>query len=220
MLRKIKIYGSLAKFLKRRVFHADVANPAEAVRFLLANFPVLRSHMSDQYYKVLVSDRALDIGDEPEQLHHPIGAEEEIKIVPVMAGAGGGVGKILAGVGLIAAAIILGPAVGGFLGLGAGLASAGAGIIGGVAATAIGSLGAALVLGGVSQLISPVPQLGVGNVGETFSNQDPRKSYNFSGIQNVSRQGVPVPIVYGETIVGSVTISAAILTDDPEAAAY
>jgi predicted phage tail protein len=227
MLRKIKIYGSLAKFLKRRVFHADVANPAEAVRFLLANFPVLRSHMSDQYYKVLVSDRALDIGDEPEQLHHPIGAEEEIKIVPVMAGAGGGVGKILAGVGLIAAAIILGPAAGGFLGLGAGLGGAtGAGaaislgLIGGAAATAIGAIGAALVLGGVAQLISPVPQLGVGNVGETFSNQDPRKSYNFSGIQNVSRQGVPVPIVYGETIVGSVTVSAAILTDDPEAAAY
>jgi len=225
MLRKIKIYGSLAKFLKRRVFHADVANPAEAVRFLLANFPVLRSHMSDQYYKVLVSDRALDIGDEPEQLHHPIGAKEEIKIVPVMAGAGSGVGKILAGVGLIAAAIILGPVAGGFLGLGAGLSGTASGVavsglIGGAAATAIGAIGASLVLGGVAQLISPVPQLGVGNVGETFSNQDPRKSYNFSGIQNVSRQGVPVPIVYGETIVGSVTVSAAILTDDPEAAAY
>jgi predicted phage tail protein len=214
MLRKIKVYGSLAKFLKRRVFHADVANPAEAVRFLLANFPVLRSHMSDQYYKVLVSDRALDIGDEPEQLHHPIGAEEEIKIVPVMAGAGGGVGKILAGIGLIAAAIILGPVAGGFLGLGV------TGVLTGGVATAIGAIGASLVLGGVAQLISPVPQLGVGNLGETFSNQDPRKSYNFSGIQNVSRQGVPVPIVYGETIVGSVTVSAAILTDDPEAAAY
>jgi len=214
MLRKIKVYGSLAKFLKRRVFHADVANPAEAVRFLLANFPVLRSHMSDQYYKVLVSDRALDIGDEPEQLHHPIGAEEEIKIVPVMAGAGGGVGKILAGIGLIAAAIILGPVAGGFLGLGV------TGVLTSGVATAIGAIGASLVLGGVAQLISPVPQLGVGNLGETFSNQDPRKSYNFSGIQNVSRQGVPVPIVYGETIVGSVTVSAAILTDDPEAAAY
>jgi predicted phage tail protein len=41
---------------------------------------------------------------------------------------------------------------------------------------------------------------------------DPRKSYSFSGIQNTSRQGVPVPIVYGETIVGSVTISAGIDT--------
>lgn len=226
MLRKIKVYGSLAKFLKRRVFRADVANPAEAVRFLLANFPALRSHMSDQHYKVLVSNNALDIGDQPEQLHYPIGAEEEIKIVPVMAGAGGGVGKILAGVGLIAAAIILGPVAGGFLGLGAGLSGTASGVavsglIGGAAATAIGAIGASLVLGGVAQLISPVPQLGVSaGLGETFSGQDPRKSYNFSGIQNVSRQGVPVPIVYGETIVGSVTVSAAILTDDPESAVY
>jgi predicted phage tail protein len=214
MLRKIKVYGSLAKFLKRRVFHADVANPAEAVRFLLANFPVLRSHMSDQYYKVLVSDRALDIGDEPEQLHHPIGAKEEIKIVPVMAGAGSGVGKILAGIGLIAAAIILGPVAGGFLGLGV------TGVLTGGVATAIGALGSALVLGGVSQLLTPTPQLGVSSTGETFSGEDPRKSYSFSGIQQTSRQGVPVPIVYGETIVGSVVVSASILTDDPEAADF
>jgi predicted phage tail protein len=41
---------------------------------------------------------------------------------------------------------------------------------------------------------------------------DPRKSYSFSGIQNTSRQGVPVPIVYGETVVGSVVISAGIDT--------
>jgi len=215
MLRKIKVYGSLAKFLKRRVFRADVANPAEAVRFLLANFPALRSHMADQHYKVLVSDNALDIGDQPEQLHYPIGAKEEIKIVPVMAGAGGGVGKVLAGIGLIAAAIILGPVAGGFLGLGV------TGVLTGGVATAIGAVGASLVLGGVAQLLTPTPQLGVSSgLGETFSSQDPRKSYNFSGIQNVSRQGVPVPIVYGETIVGSVTISAAILTDDPESTVY
>jgi len=209
MLRKIKVYGSLAKFLKRRVFRADVANPAEAVRFLLANFPALRSHMADQHYKVLVSDNALDIGDQPEQLHYPIGADEEIKIVPVMVGAGGigdAITQILVGVALVAAAIFI-------PGLGLGLA--------GATVTQIGLLGGALVLGGVSQLLTPTPQLAVSSgLGETFSSQDPRKSYNFSGIQNVSRQGVPVPIVYGETIVGSVTISAAILTDDPESAVY
>jgi hypothetical protein len=43
-------------------------------------------------------------------------------------------------------------------------------------------------------------------------NNDPRKSYSFSGIQNTSRQGTPVPIVYGETLVGSVVISAGIDT--------
>lgn len=207
MLRKIKVYGSLAKFLKRRVFDADVANPAEAVRFLLANFPAVRGHMADQHYKVLVSDRPLQIGDEPDQLHLPVGALEEIKIVPVMAGAGGSTGQILAGIGLIAAAIVLGPAAGGFLGLGAGL---GGTAVTGAVASAVGFMGASLVLGGVAQLLSPVPTTATG----TDSEQDPRKSYSFSGIQNVSRQGVPVPIVYGETIVGSVTISSTILTQE------
>ena len=203
MLRKVKVYGALAKFLKRRVFTAAVSNPAEAVRFLLANYPQLRQHMQDQYYKVLVSERALQIGDEPDQLHLPIGASEDIKIVPVLAGASGSVGQILAGVGLIAAAILTG-----------GLASAGVALGGfmgiGTVGTAVVGLGASLVLGGVSQLLSPVPQMATG----ADSEQDPRKSYSFSGIQNVSRQGVPVPIVYGETIVGSVTISSTILTQE------
>jgi len=201
MLRKIKVYGSLAKFLKRRVFKADVANPAEAVRFLLANFPAVRGHMADQHYKVLVSDRPLQIGDEPDQLHLPVGALEEIRIVPVMVGAGGTTGQILAGIGLIAFSLLL-PGIGA--------------AIGGAAMTKIGLIGGAMVLGGVAQMLTPVPQVATG----PDSEQDPRKSYSFSGIQNVSRQGVPVPIVYGETIVGSVTISSTILTDDPESSAY
>jgi predicted phage tail protein len=39
MLRKIKLYGKLAKFIGHRVLEADVASAAEAVRFLLANWP-------------------------------------------------------------------------------------------------------------------------------------------------------------------------------------
>ena len=48
MLRKIKLYGKLAKFIGDRVLEADVATAAEAVRFLLANWPELEAHMSDQ----------------------------------------------------------------------------------------------------------------------------------------------------------------------------
>jgi len=210
MLRKIKVYGALAKFLKRRVFRAEVANPAEAVRFLIANYPQLREHMRDQHYKVLVSNTALEIGDQPEQLGYPIGALEEVKVIPVMVGAGGSTGQILAGVGLIAAAILLGPLGGGFLGLGAGAFTSGAAGTAAVFSSAVGAIGASLVLGGVAQLLTPVPQTATG----ADSEQDPRKSYSFSGIQNVSRQGVPVPIVYGETIVGSVTISSTILTSE------
>jgi len=216
MLRKIKVYGSLAKFLKQRVFQADVATPGEAVRFLIANFPQVRGHMSDKHYKVLVSDSALAIGDEPEQLHNPIGAQEEIKIVPVMAGASGGAGRILLGAALIGVSLALpgGGLFGGTVFGAAGGPIAAAGTLTTVAT--LSSIGASLVLGGVAELLTPTPRFDAG----TGSDQDPRKSYSFSGIQNVGRQGVPVPIVYGETIVGSVVVSSTILTDDPSSNEY
>jgi predicted phage tail protein len=74
--------------------------------------------------------------------------------------------------------------------------------------TVLLGLGASLVLGGVAQLLSPVPKLPQGS----DSPDDPRRSFSFSGIQQTSRQGVPVPVVYGEMLVGSVVISAGIDT--------
>jgi predicted phage tail protein len=196
MLRTIKVYGPMATFLKRRVFKADVANPAEAVRFLIANFPALERHMADQYYKVHVSDRALELGSAPDELHLPIGQQETISIIPVMAGAGA-TGRIIAGIALVAFSLLL-PGVGA--------------AIGGALMTKIGLIGGALILGGIAELLTPIPKIG-------GAEDDPRKSYSFSGVQNVSRQGVPVPIVYGEMIVGSIVISAGISTDKVEVAA-
>jgi predicted phage tail protein len=218
MEKEVRLYGPLAKFIGQRKFLAEISSAGEAIRMLLANFPGLERHMADQHYKVIVDNYETDL----DEIHHP--ASQVIKIVPVLGGAGGGAGKILAGVALVAAAIVLGPAAGGFLGLGAGLGSAaGAGIVGAGVATAIGSIGVALVLGGVSQLLSPTPQLGqlgpaTSNIGNRTTTTeatelDPQESYSFSGIQNTSRQGIPVPVVYGETIVGSVVISAGIDVD-------
>ena len=197
MLRKIKLYGKLAKFIGHRVLEADVATAAEAVRFLLANWPELEAHMSDQHYRVSIGTYDIDL----EELHHPAGAAP-ISFVPVVAGAGA-VGRILAGVALIALAFIPGIGTATAAAIAAG-AKAGLTVVG----TALFGLGASLVLGGVAQLLTPVPKVPQGANAE----DDPRKSYSFSGIQNTSRQGVPVPIVYGETIVGSVTISAGIDT--------
>jgi predicted phage tail protein len=205
MLRKIKLYGRLAKFVGQRVFEADVASAAEAVRFLLVNFPQLEKHMADQHYRVSVGKYDLTL----DELHDPAG-QQEIRIVPVLAGAGGGAGKILAGIALVALAFVIGPAAGGFLGIGAGLGGAGVGLVGGAFASAVGFIGLSLVIGGVSQLLTPTPKINA--PGTSQDNNDPRKSYSFSGIQQTSRQGVPVPIVYGETIVGSVVISAGIDT--------
>lgn len=191
MLSTIRIYGRLAKFLKRRVFKADVSSAAEAVRFLLANFPHLEPELGQGHYRVSVG--AFDLSED--ELGHPTG-QQEIKIVPVVVGAGA-VGRIIAGVALIALSF-----------------AAGAGAFGLALAKNLGAIavakgiGISLALGGVSQLLSPVPTVPQGPNTE----QDPRKSYSFSGVQNTSRQGVPVPVVYGETLVGSIVISAGIDT--------
>lgn len=208
MFRIIKVYGKLAKHLGQRSFKAAVKTPAEAVRFLLANFPSLRSVISEGDYKVTVGRNQLEIGNHPEQLHFPSASFEAIRIVPVVAGAGGA-GKILAGIGLIAAAILLAPVGGGFLGLGQGVL-AGTFTLGASASAAIGAIGASLVLGGVSQLLTPTPKISAG----ADSANDPRRSYSFSGIQNVSRQGVPIPVIYGEVFTGSIVISAGINTEE------
>ena len=197
-MRVIKVYGSLAKFLGQRSFKAAVSTPAEAMRFLIANFPGLREHMAEKFYKVGVGKTELAVGSEPEQLHYPTGKAEAIRIVPVISGAGGAL-KVIIGVALIALTVV----TGGFGGAAIGLF--GAGTIG-VGAAAIG-IGASLVLGGVSQMLTPTPKT-------SYDETDPSKSYNFSGIQNVSRQGVPVPICYGEVLVGSVVISAGINAED------
>jgi predicted phage tail protein len=204
MFRVIKVYGKLAKHLGQRSFKAAVKTPAEAIRFLLANFPSLRGVISEGDYKVTVGRSELEIGNHPEYLHYPSASFETIRIVPVLAGAGG-VGKILAGVALIAAAIILAPTGGGGF-----LAAAGSGFLSAGASVAIGSIGVSLALGGIAQLLTPTPKISQGE----DSTNDPRKSYSFSGIQNISRQGVPVPVIYGEVFTGSIVISAGINTEE------
>jgi predicted phage tail protein len=195
MLRKIKLYGKLAKFIGHRVLEADVASAAEAVRFLLANWPELEAHMNDQHYRVSIGTYDIDL----EELHHPAGAAP-ITFVPVVAGAGA-TGRIIAGIALIALSF-------GIASLAAGAALAGS--LSGFAlqAVAFGTqagllAGIGLVIGGVAQLLTPTPKI-------SKDEGDPRKSFSFSGIQNVSRAGVPVPVVYGETLTGSVVISAGI----------
>lgn len=194
MLRRIKLYGALAKFVGQRVLEADVATAAEAVRFLLANRPALEQHMADQHYSVRVGTYALG----EDELHDPAG-QQEISISPVIAGAGT-VGRIILGAALIAGAFFTGGATIGLFGLAAPLS---------LSSTLL-TIGASMVLTGAAQLLTPVPRVNVGAGSD--SPQDPRSTFNFSGIQQTSRQGVPVPIAYGKVLVGSVVISAGVDT--------
>ena len=211
MLREIRVYGELAKFMGVRSFMAEARDVAEAVRYLLVNFAGLEAHMAQYDYRVLIG--SYNIGEN--EINHPVG-QNVIRIIPVVAGAGGGVGKILAGVAIIGLSILTAGAFGFALGSAAGI---------GTFATIGVGIGASLALSGVSQLLTPVPRIAppsaMSGYSPTYTAQttretemDPQKSYSFSGIQNTSVQGTPVPIIYGETVVGSVVISANVSTQE------
>ena len=96
MLRKVKLYGELADFVGHKELDAVITCTADAIRFLITNFEGLEAHMANRHYQVLVGNEDID----ETELHNPIG-QSDISIVPVIAGAGGGLGKTLLGVALI-----------------------------------------------------------------------------------------------------------------------
>ena len=205
MLRKVKLYGELAKFVGHKEFEVQVDTVGKAVSFLIHNFPGIESYMSPKYYQVKVGNYDID----KNEIDYPVG-REDIHFIPMISGAGRGMGKILLGAVLIGIAIAA-------PGAGFAFGSKGVGFIATGAApnalmAAIGNIGIGLTLMGVSEMLFPVPEPQKFN-----SEEDPQLSFNFSGVQNTSRAGTPVPIVYGEIITGSVVISAAIDTNQVEA---
>ena len=116
------------------------------------------------------------------------------------------------GVALIGAAIFFpgaGMFAGGALGFGT-TAAAGTATTLAAGMAMAGNIGLYMVLTGIANALTPVQD--VEEVG-----QDPRRSFSFSGIQNTSRAGVAVPVIYGEVLTGSVVISAGIDTVQVEA---
>ena len=201
MLRKVKLYGKLAEFVGHKEFEVQVDNVAKAVSFLIHNFPGLEEHMSPQYYQVKVGNYDID----KDEINYPVG-REDIHFIPVIAGAGGGTRKFLLGAVLIGGSIFTG---GGFSALSL---FGGEGLKLGFMGKFAMNLGVGLAISGVSEMLFPLPK-----PQEFNSEEDPRLSFSFGGVQNTSRAGTPVPIVYGEIITGSVVISAATDVNQVEA---
>lgn len=213
-MKVVKVYGALRKFLGGRCrfeFHADT--PAQALKALCVNFPELSRWLLDREaegmsFRVSLG-KELVTTEAPEGLVLPWSERDVFSITPVICGAGGPVGRIFAGIGLVAFAIITAGAGAGFLGLGAGL-TAGTFTLGAAASTVIGGIGAALLIGGVAQMISPQPDLAGLTTGRDAARLE---SFTFSGIVNTSKQGMPVPIAYGRVFVGSAVISSGLDVD-------
>ena len=190
-LKKIKVYGKLRQFLGQSYFEAAVKSPQQAFAFLKANFEGVEKHMNDQLYKIKMGGRVVT------EEFLTMSGQGDIQIIPVATGAGPAI-----------------PIIGGIIGIGAGAAAAAttltgaAGfLVGTVLSTALTTIGTSMLIGGVTDLISPTqPASNISQVGDTDPSM--RGSYSFSGIQNVSNAGVPIPIIYGSVFTGSVIISA------------
>jgi predicted phage tail protein len=217
-MKVVKVYGALRKKLGQCRFEFEADTPAQALKALCVNFPWLTQWLIDSEqdgvgYRVTISKEKIT-DQNSVALLLPWSEQEVFSITPVLTGAGSGAGKILAGVGLIALAIVMAPLGAGFFGLGAGAfttASASAGVINALSAasTILGTIGTSLVLTGVAQILSPSPAQSLVGFSTTRGQEAARfESFSFSGIVNTAKQGLPVPIVYGRTFTGSAVLSS------------
>lgn len=176
-------------------FRLHVASPGEAIRALCVLVPGFRKALDGvgRYFSVFTGDPTAGRSLEVDQIGFRTD-DREIHIVPMVEGAGRGIGKIILGSLLIAASFIVPPA-GVF---GAGL----------LTASTVAGLGVSLALGGLSQVLAPTP-------GSRFDERDnPRRSNLFGTGVNVTTSGATIPFVGGEVEVGSVEISAAVHLED------
>ena len=188
-LKKIKVYGKLRQFLGKSYFMAAVKSPQQAMSFLIANFEGVQKHMNDQIYKIKMGGRVIT------EKYLSMTGQGDIQIIPIATGSG-----------------FLAPAIGAIFGGAAAVATTVASVTGAVltssvVTTALTTIGTSMIIGGITDLLSPqnpVPDT------SSVSDIDPsiRGSYSFSGIQNVSSSGVPIPIIYGLVFSGSIIISS------------
>ena len=213
MLRKLKLYGELAKFVGHKEFEIQVHNLPQAISFLVNNFPQVEKYMNPNHYLVKVGNYEIT----ENEIHDPIG-QQDIHIIPVISGAGGDTfNSILLGAALIGASFFF-PGAGlfgtvstsGQIAAGTTLTGFTAGgTVGTLIGTGISAIGAGLVLQGVGNMLYPTQ--------DPSFEDNPQISFNFSGTQNTARAGTPVPIVYGEIFTGSVVISGDVDTEAVQA---
>ena len=188
MLKKIKVYGTLRKFLGQAEFEVDLNTPKEAISFLVCNFKGIEKHMADQFYTIQVGAKVIT-----EDLLN-LNSKDDIKIIPVVHGN-------FLGILLGAGALFGGSAVA------AGTTFLGSGLLATVVSGALTSIGTSMVVDGVTSMLSP-QQSNLSPTGQDAL--DPAalaSNYSFTGLTNISRAGIPVNLVYGEIVVGSIVVS-------------
>ena len=182
-LRKIKVYGRLAELVGWHVNYADVKNMKDVYKYLVCNYPNIDEHIKSNMYRITINN---DVVKTKEDLL--VHSEGEIRMIPIVSGAWF----------WIAAA---------FIGGGAAAAASSIAIVATLGSVLL-TTGISMAVSGVTNMLFPQQQPTVGDVPSGLSETDSRVNYSFSGIQNVSRSGVCIPLIYGEVFTGSIVVSS------------
>ena len=201
----IRLLGEAGRRYGRR-FQLAVKTPAEALRALCLQIPGLRQYLLESGDKGIewrvVTDHAEGLDED--QMLWPM--SKRLVLAPLPAGRGG-VGKIIAGVALVAFAILV-----------PGIGAAAATIFGtqfGAISLGIGAIGASLIFGGVAELLTPTPKMpnvkggGLGGGSSSTSGRDRDEQLNsfaFDKSNANTVQGDVVPVLYGERIIGALPV--------------
>ena len=198
----IRLLGEAGRRFGRQ-FKLAVKTPAEAVRALCVQIPALRQYLMESeengiHWRAITEHPE---GLDEEQLLWPLSKRFVLAPIPV---GKGGAGKIIAGVAIVAFAIVTAGA--GVFGLGLGF-SAGTAI-------SIGAVGASLIFSGIADLLTPTPKMpnvaGPGGIGSGAtsgrSREEQQRAFTFDKSNANTQQGEVVPVLYGERIIGSLPV--------------
>lgn len=198
MLTKIYLEGAMGRNFGRE-WTLDIHTPAEAFQLIQANIPRFGQWIRDnlkRYEKCMIickyADGRIEALDEKTMLMHK--EAQEIHFVPTVYGAGKFMGAIVGAAMVVVGALMWWNPLG-------------------WGAWAV-TIGQGLVVAGAGMLVSTVVTAIMGRVKNNSNDDDDQTSYYFNGAQNTTRQGVPVPLIFGRCKVGSAVISSSINVSD------
>lgn len=188
----ICLYGNISEFGNR--FKLDVRDTAEAIRLLTSQLPKLKSMLKNGYYRLRVDKQETDSESLNQNMSYCLHENSIVHIVPVIQGAKeGGLFGIVLGAVMIGAAFFTG---------GTSIAAWGA------MQTGLAMAGGAMMLSGAAMMLTPLPKV------NEQKQQEQSKSTSFSSLDNMIPQGRPVPLIYGEIMIGSLVVAQQLETMD------
>jgi predicted phage tail protein len=201
-MKTVKLYGHLAERMGKE-FKFDIRTPGEAIMALKANFRQFNEYILEHDgpgYAMFVDRENKGMED----WYNPCSDREVIQIVPIYAGSGSlkSALTLVVGAALIYfSAGTLAPAIGSAFG-------ATTATVGSISSALVG-IGVSLAVAGISGLLFTPPS------GANDSERaDNKPNFAFNGAVNTTVQGGPVPVGYGQLIVGSQVISAGLAVED------